>query len=412
VNINSWAEIVESFHEHWWLYLSMPFIAALIGYVTKIVAIKMMFYPLEFKGFPPYLGWQGIVPRRAARMASIATDTMTGDLISVDEIVGRLDPERIARELETSMLAAMENITREVMASYQPGLWEILPERVRALVVRQVQAEAPHMVTEVMGEIRRDIDVVLDLKQMIVTNLVRDKALLNKIFQEAGAKEFQFIARSGIFFGFAIGLVQMVAWALTENPWVLPLFGLFTGWFSDWIALKMVFEPYEEKRYGPFKWQGLFLKRRHEVAGMYGELIATEIITPANIFEAVLRGPLSDRVFTMVQKQVQKVMDAQAGIAKPLVVLAVGGRRYQAMKQEVAERVMELLPEQMHQVEAYAEDAMDIRNTLVERMRSLTPTQFAGLLRPAFEQDEWILIAVGAALGFLVGELQVFLLLH
>lgn len=412
MNINSWAEIVESFHEHWWLYLSMPFIAAMIGYVTKIVAIKMMFYPIEFKGIPPYLGWQGIVPRRAARMASIATDTMTNDLISVDEVVARLDPERIARELETSMLAAMENITREVMASYQPGLWEILPERVRAMLVRQVQAEAPHMVTEVMGEIRRDIDVVLDLKQMIVTNLVRDKALLNKIFQEAGAKEFQFIARSGIFFGFAIGLVQMVAWALTENPWVLPLFGLFTGWFSDWIALKMVFEPYEEKKYGPFKWQGLFLKRRHEVAGMYGELIATEIITPANIFEAVLRGPLSDRVFTMVQKQVQKVMDAQAGIAKPLVVLAVGGRRYQAMKQEVAERVMELLPEQMHQVEAYAEDAMDIRNTLVERMRSLTPTQFAGLLRPAFEQDEWILIAVGAALGFLVGELQVFLLLH
>jgi uncharacterized membrane protein YheB (UPF0754 family) len=412
VNINSWSEIVDSFHEHWWLYLSMPFIAALIGYVTKIVAIKMMFYPIEFKGIPPYLGWQGIVPRRAARMASIATDTMTNDLISVDEVVARLDPERIARELETSMLAAMENITREVMASYQPGLWEILPERVRALLVRQVQAEAPHMVTEVMAEIRRDIDVVLDLKQMIVTNLVRDKALLNKIFQEAGAKEFQFIARSGIFFGFAIGLVQMVAWALTENPWVLPLFGLFTGWFSDWIALKMVFEPYEEKKYGPFKWQGLFLKRRHEVAGMYGELIATEIITPANIFEAVLRGPLSDRVFTMVQKQVQKVMDAQAGIAKPLVVLAVGGRRYQAMKQEVAERVMELLPEQMHQVEAYAEDAMDIRNTLVERMRTLTPTQFAGLLRPAFEEDEWILIAVGAALGFLVGELQVFLLLH
>jgi hypothetical protein len=28
------------------------------------------------------------------------------------------------------------------------------------------------------------------------------------------------------------------------------------------------------------------------------------------------------------------------------------------------------------------------------------------MLRPAFEQDEWILIAVGAFLGFLVGVFQ------
>jgi hypothetical protein len=45
-------------------------------------------------------------------------------------------------------------------------------------------------------------------------------------------------------------------------------------------------------------------------------------------------------------------------------------------------------------------------------MQELTPTEFEGILRPAFQQDEWILIAVGAMLGFLVGELQVFLMTH
>jgi hypothetical protein len=62
--------------------------------------------------------------------------------------------------------------------------------------------------------------------------------------------------------------------------------------------------------------------------------------------------------------------------------------------------------------EAYAADAMDIRNTLVAKMRDLDEEQFEELIRPAFRQDEWILIAVGAALGFLMGELQVLLLLH
>jgi hypothetical protein len=45
-------------------------------------------------------------------------------------------------------------------------------------------------------------------------------------------------------------------------------------------------------------------------------------------------------------------------------------------------------------------------------MKELTPEEFEGLLRPAFQQDEWILITVGAVLGFLVGELQVFIMLH
>jgi uncharacterized membrane protein YheB (UPF0754 family) len=53
-----------------------------------------------------------------------------------------------------------------------------------------------------------------------------------------------------------------------------------------------------------------------------------------------------------------------------------------------------------------------VRNTIVERMRQLTPLEFEQLLRPAFRQDEWKLIAVGAIIGGLVGELQVLALLH
>jgi len=45
-------------------------------------------------------------------------------------------------------------------------------------------------------------------------------------------------------------------------------------------------------------------------------------------------------------------------------------------------------------------------------MKELSPHEFERLLRPAFEQDEWILIATGAVLGFLVGEGQVLLLEH
>jgi uncharacterized membrane protein YheB (UPF0754 family) len=404
--------VVADLAEHWYIDLSIPVVAAIIGYVTKLVAIRMMFQPLEFVGIKPYLGWQGIVPRRAARMASIAVDTMTRDLISASEVVSRLDPDLVAQELAEPMHKATEDITREVMAEYQPGFWDAMPEPMRRMLIGRVQAETPRMIRSVLADIQSDVESVFDLKEMVITNLVTDKALLNRIFQEAGRKEFRFIARSGIYFGGTIGLLQMTLWVLFHEPLIMPAFGLIVGWFTDWLALKMIFNPKEPIRILGVEWQGLFLKRRKEVAADYGALIADEIITPRKVIEAVLRGPLSDRVFAMVRRQVQASLDRNTGLAKPLVVMTVGSGRYQEMKRTITTKVMQRLPESMSYIEGYARDSMDVRNLLVEKMQALDELQFEALIRPAFEQDEWILITVGALLGFAMGEAQALILEH
>jgi uncharacterized membrane protein YheB (UPF0754 family) len=414
VAMSYWQAVGHDWQVHWYLYLSMPLVAAAIGYVTKLLAIRMMFQPIEFVGIKPYLGWQGVVPRNAERMAAIATETMLTNLISQKEIISRLDPKRIAQEAEKSLLASVETITREVFSQYAPGLWESLPARVRNALIKRIQDDTPEAVEMLMADIRENIERVFDLKHTVVTNLVRDKPILNRIFQEAGHKEFRFIAHSGIYFGFTIGLIQMTVWTFYKSHWVLPAFGLFIGWFTDWLALKMVFRPKLPTKYlfGLFEWQGLFLRRRKEVAADYGRLIAEEIITPRAIINGVLQGPLSDRLFTLVQKHVQRIVDEQTGLVRPFVVFAVGSRQYQDMKKSVALKFMEHIPATMQHVEAYAADAMDVKNTLIAKMQLLTEEQFENLIRPAFEQDEWILIACGAALGFIVGDLQTFIMLQ
>lgn len=390
----------------WWVYVAMPLFMALIGYVTKLLAIRMMFEPLEYRGWGPF-GWQGVIPRRAARMAAVACDLITTRLIGPRDILDRLDPDKVAAELEAPLLSTVDEITREVMAQFQPGLWETLPESSRLLLIRRIQAEAPEVIADLLRDIRADVDQVFDLKTMVVTNLVRDKHLLNRIFAEAGEEEFRFIARSGIWFGFAIGCVQALTWALTHSPWILPLFGAFTGWFTDWLALKLIFYPKQPRGFGWLRWQGLFLARRERVTERYAALIAQELITPHNLFEALLHGPLADRVFAMVQRHVQRAVDVQAGVARPLVVLAVGSSHYQDIKRAVAEQVMERLPTTLAYVEDYTAEALDIKATLVRKMRQLTDEEFEQLIRPAFQADEWILITVGAVLGFSMGELQV-----
>ncbi len=406
--------IIADFQQHFWLYVSIPFISGFIGYITKVIAIQMMFGPLEFKGvrlFGIPLGWQGIVPRKAEKMATTAVELMTTKLIKPEEIFARLDPKRIAKEIELPLMVAAEDITREVAQEYQPGLWEGMPEFARRRLIKRVQAKAPQIVEHIMSEVQNDVKKYFDIKHMVVNNLLKDKRLLNEIFKKVGRQEFKFFTNVGFVFGFAIGLVQLLCWILFKQPWMLPAFGGFVGFFSDWMALQMMFRPLQPKKIMGFTLQGLFIRRQNEVAADYAALISKQLLTSGNMMEELFTGTHSDKVIELVGRYVKQEIDQQAGIVKPLVVYAMGGQKYQSLKEQVAVRILAQLPETMKYIESYAEDAMDIRNTLVSRMQDLTPEEFEGMLRPAFKEDEWSLIIVGAVLGFLVGEMQIHLML-
>ncbi|MES1923719.1 DUF445 family protein [Salinisphaera sp. T31B1] len=394
-----------------WKYLSMPVISAIVGYVTNVVAIKMMFHPIEFVGvWKPYLGWQGIVPRKASKMTGISVDTITESLITEDEIFGRLDPDRVAAELERPMIEMTDEITDQVMHRHHPALWEAMPQMVRAQVKRRVRNQAPAIVRELMNEVRTNVRYMFDLKGMITRVLVREKNLLNRIFLETGRDEFVFIGRSGAYFGFAFGLLQMAIWAFFQQWWLLPLFGLLVGWATNWLALKMIFNPKKPIRIGGLTFQGLFFKRQQQVAADYGSLVATQILTPQHILEEILSGPYAEKLFAMVQREVQQAIDDSASVARPFVTWTLGSDDYEQIKAEAVREVLARMPETLSHMTGYAHDAMAIQDTLVSRLQSLTPRQFEGMLRPAFEEDEWILIAVGAALGLAVGWFQLIVL--
>ncbi|MEC3977857.1 DUF445 domain-containing protein [Amycolatopsis sp. H20-H5] len=397
--------------EHWPLYAAIPFIAALIGYVTKRVAIEMMFKPLEFVGLRPLLGWQGVVPKHGGRMAAVATELLTSNLLDIKEIFAKIDPAIITREIEQPLLRAVDGIAREVLEKHHPRLWEIMPTMAQELLIKQVQASTPRLVAEFMDEVREHLEDVLDVEDMTVQRLTRDKALLVRLIRETSRPEMTFIARSGIFFGFGLGLIQAVTWALTKEPLVLPIFGGCIGLFTDWLAIKLIFLPREPVRVGRVLVQGKFQRRRAEVARQYGELIANEVLTVGNLLDAILRGPRSDRLLALVERLVDEAVDEQTSRAKPMVALAVGGQKLREIKHAAAERALAELPATARYAEGYLTEAMDVAKMVEQRMLALTPLEFEGLLRPAFRQDEWKLIAVGGFIGFLVGELQVLLML-
>lgn len=397
-----------------WRHASIPITAAIIGYVTNVIAIWMMFHPIRFVGvFPPFGGWQGVVPRKASKMAAISVQTITSNLLDSREIFSRLDPQDVARQLEGPLRDLIDELTDDIMREHYPDLWPSLPPAGRDWVLQRVRATAPDAIAGMVTDLQNNVDHVFDLHNMVVSRLVHDKRLLNRIFLETGDKEFRFIGRAGAYFGFPLGCIQMTVWVFYQPWWLLPLFGLLVGYITNWSALKMIFNPKNKHRFGPFILHGLFFKRQKDVAGAYAHFVGNEVLTPANILEQTLEGPAASRVHALLSHHIGRAIDESVGRAMPLMTWSVGETGYDQLKENAVQRLLEHTPNAetgrsraLQEFIDYVDHTMAIQQTLEQRMSQLEPPKFEGMLRPAFEEDEWILIAVGAALGLAVGAFQ------
>jgi uncharacterized membrane protein YheB (UPF0754 family) len=407
VALQSWSEIRHDFSENWLIYLSMPLIAAFVGWSTKIVALEMIYRPLEFKGIGP-IGWQGIVPRRAGKVGSKTIELLTSNLLKPEELVDKIDAAEAVEALRAPLAKAIDDITRDLADQIRPGLWDSLPEAGRKAVQSRIHAQVPRVTENLLNEMKSDLSRYVDVQFLAVTTLVRNKDKLVKLMRGLGDNAMAFVRRSGIYFGFGIGLVQMFAWGLFKNPWIMPAFGFGVGLISDYIALNMLFRPIRPtKILGLFQFQGLLHAQRDTVTADYARILAEDLFTPEILLDGLLKGPGSDKLFALVAKEVEEAVDAQTGIARPLVVFTVGTQRYRGLKDTVVNLILERLPETLHEAGDYAASAIDLENTIVEKMNQLTPEEYESILRPVFKDDEPLMITVGAVLGGFVGELQV-----
>ncbi len=159
-----------------WVYITIPFGAAFVGWITKILALKMMFHPVEFKGIKPYLGWQGQIPKRAPKMAAVAVDSLTSGILKPEELFDKIDPDELVKELGGPLREASEELVDTIMMAFQPQVWRATPDPVKKLIIDNVEGRIPTAARGMFEEFRGQVDQIFDIKHMVVTNLVRDKA--------------------------------------------------------------------------------------------------------------------------------------------------------------------------------------------------------------------------------------------
>lgn len=391
-------------------YVVIPLVAGFVGWSTNWVAIKMTFAPLRFVGIPPYLGWQGIIPAKAAKMAEIFVDKTMYRLGTLPELFRQMEPDAVAAHVAAVMDARLADYTDEVLFYTHHPVWRVMPQAMKERVYERVREVMPRLIEDLVHAATRDVESLIDFKHMLVTKLTSDRRLLNRLFLEAGEVEFRFIIRSGLWFGLLFGLVQLAVWIVYPVWWVLPAFGVLVGYATNWFAINIIFRPLEPVRIGPWTLQGLFLKRQREVAAVWCRLVSTEIVTIQALVYAMLYGPRSARARELVRRHIEPIVDEVIREYEPLSTVAVGDDTVEQLRAAVGEKAVEVATDAFDHWPFNRERAELTERLLRERMESLPPQEFQDLLRPCFQEDEMKLILTGAVLGFLAGLAQVFFL--
>ena len=388
--------------------ITIPVFSSVLGYITNWTGVWMIFKPLEFRGFglpglaplvrlaprmvqqvPGFMhgavGWQGIIPSRAAKMGSIAVDKGVAKLGTPRQIYDQLDPQRIRDHILEDAKRDIGGAVDRIIAREHPQLWNDLPPQMREAINTRVQEQLPEVVDTITGELRR------------------------RIPGRPGGYRLGHAVLPGVVLAYIAGIPLAAATALTHS-WVVLVFGsAVVGYVTNWLGIWVVFEPTKPRKIGPFRAKGLFLKRQREVSEIYAKLVAEEVVNVRNIGDELVRGPRSDRTRQLIRDSMRPAVDRAVGPAQPAVRVAVGSDEYDAVRESLATEAVDYTTKPLQDPDFNREQSEEIRALATEKIAELPPNEFSELLRTVIRQDEWLLIAHGGALGLVSGGLHLLL---
>jgi uncharacterized membrane protein YheB (UPF0754 family) len=425
--LSEWASHVE-----WVAFASIPVFTGVIGWLINWSGLWMLFSPVRFHGLripglrelatvlprklqevPGLLqggvGWQGIVPARAAKMGSIAVDKAIAKLGTPGEFYQQLEPEKIAEHIVTMFRPEIPELVDEVMRREHPRLWRDLPRPVRDAVIERVQAQLPTVVGKVTDEIGVHIDQLLDPKIMVIDHFRENPDLVVRIFRDFGQRELNLMVAFGFIFGFLLGIPVAVIDSIAHQWWLLPILGVVVGWTTNALGMWLIFEPPEERRILGIKVHGLFLRRQDEAAEVYARIIADDVITLERIGDFLFDGPRGDRTRQMLATALRPAIDNAAGPARAAVRVAIGSSRFDAVRDSVAEEAAVRTLTPFKDPEFSEQQSEKIRTLVAVRTTELPPRDFVEMMRSAIKEDEWMLYAHGAIMGLAGGFLHLWI---
>lgn len=190
--------------------------------------------------------------------------------------------------------------------------------------------------------------------------------------------------------------------------WLTPFTGALIGWFTNYLAVKMLFRPHEPIviPFTEFTIQGVIPKRKHEIAKSLGEIIERELVS------------LEELVEHLAQKiQPEQLIDVLAGQVSEAVVNSIPNLVPDTIKMIIANLVVSIIhrqgPDLINQVTSHTltevKHHINLSQYIEDKVNQMDWQQLEHLILQVASRELKHIEILGGVIGFSIGLFQLFI---
>lgn len=185
--------------------LPVILISGLIGYVTNVIAVKLLFRPIEPVKVIGNLSFQGLIPKRRGEIAHSIGVTVHNELLSEDDIIAQIVTEEDKERLKQYLTHKIKLII--VDKTY------LLPSKIQDLILgaveEKIDKESGHIFQEVKNVVEDQVKHRVDVEKLVEDKILSlDLLQLESMVVEIAGRELKHIEWLGLVMGLGIGIIQ------------------------------------------------------------------------------------------------------------------------------------------------------------------------------------------------------------
>ena len=187
----------------------LPLIAAVTGWLTNWIAVKMLFHPVK----PLNLGLftiQGIFPKRQKAMAEKLGKIVATELFSIDDIISKMksaDNAEVLNFVESKLDDFINLKLSTSMPMLAMFLNDDLKSKIKTALLNEIGDVIPGIIDTYANKLKEEVNIEAIVYDKVI-NFSSDK--MEEVLYSIMKKEFKFIEVLGGVLGFFIGMIQLL----------------------------------------------------------------------------------------------------------------------------------------------------------------------------------------------------------
>jgi uncharacterized membrane protein YheB (UPF0754 family) len=195
------------------------------------------------------------------------------------------------------------------------------------------------------------------------------------------------------------------------NYWLIliPVISAFIGWFTNWIAIKMLFHPREPKKIFGITFQGIFPKRQKTLAANLGKLVSDEFLSFTDIEEKISNPQNLKQVMPVIDAHIENFLRRKLPDEMPVISMFIGDKTINRMKAVFIRELEELFPALMKQFTGNMKNELDLEHIVYTKVSAFSSDKLEEILYQIMSKEFRFVEILGGIIGFLIGLLQIFI---